>query len=747
MAGSFLFPPSLLPPSLPAALPPPAHGGGPASRRGRRRQHGGMSVTMMLLLMGLVGMLGLVEIGFLYWAKRDVQKVADLAAMAGAQRLDLCSAGNDDNDAARGNATTDNRFGGGLEIRCGNWNPANAATDHFLDADPAPLNAVKVTAERGVLPFFGQNPRLPVVRAQAVATRAPPQAVFSVGSQLLRINGQTPLGNVLKLVGVDLDQATLLGYDGLAQATITLDGLLQTLPLDPPITANIGIGELNNRLATARVSLGDLLTATATLLEQGEFASIKLDALRGALDSTSIDISQPTIQLGSSEDSNGLFASITAPEGPASPALQTQVGVLDLISTGISIAGSQRAVDVQGLNILGAVQAQVAIIEPPSIGIGGVGTQAYNAQTRVFLDIDSDKLTALGPVLSSLGIRLHLPIYVDVANAMGTLQAIDCGVRPATATVQVQSSVLRTCVGKVAESERFSTRNVCDGTLQEERLLTLLGVGAIDDKIAISPLSDSQDLTLAAGETGSTRVNPLAVGATVDQLVDELLRVLGNLLDPSDAGMDRADTASQLAERYVQAANPGNGSYDVDRIIDLLRNGSASQGLEPLGDWQVDDGVPYACGLLGLATCFRDGSVWDGYRATVTGEGLGALDGLLGSLTGGLLINRCSGLVSVLTSYNQCVRNNLASYIQTAPEGLLDSFQGDGSVLDSGTDQVACNGLLCVLLKPTLELLKPILNGVGTLLSQTLAQVLGLELGRTDVHMHSIQCTPAQLVY
>jgi uncharacterized iron-regulated membrane protein len=39
-----------------------------------RRQRGGMSVTMMLLMVGLVGMLGLVEIGYLYWAKRDVQR-------------------------------------------------------------------------------------------------------------------------------------------------------------------------------------------------------------------------------------------------------------------------------------------------------------------------------------------------------------------------------------------------------------------------------------------------------------------------------------------------------------------------------------------------------------------------------------------------------------------------------------------------------------------------------------------------
>jgi hypothetical protein len=157
--------------------------------------------------------------------------------------------------------------------------------------------------------------------------------------------------------------------------------------------------------------------------------------------------------------------------------------------------------------------------------------------------------------------------------------------------------------------------------------------------------------------------------------------------------------------------------------------------------------VPYACGA-GLLTCFKDGSVWEGYRATVTGQGLGLLDGLLGTLLGGLVINRCSGLLSALLAYNACVKGNLASYMQTAPAGVLDAYQGSGSVTDPATNAVACSGLLCTLLRPVLEgLLKPLLNGVGTLLSTTLAHVLGIELGRTDVHLQTTQCNPAQLVY
>lgn len=711
----------------------------------RRAQRGGMSVTMMLVMVGLLGMLGLIEIGYLYWAKRDVQKTADLAALAGAQRLDLCSADRADNAAARANAVNANRFPGVLRVQCGDWNPAHTSEDNFaLVSATAPANAVKVVAERSVLPFLDQNQRLPTVRAQAVATRAPPFAVLSVGSQLLRVNGNTPLGSVLKLVGVDLDQTTLLGYDGLAQAKVTPKGLLEALEI--PVKADISIGEFNALLAANKVSLGRLVEATATVLSQSGVAHADLGALHDAL-AAKLDISQAAIQLGSNDAASGLFGRIVAPDGPATAALDAQVNALDLLTTGISIANSGRAVEVSQLNVLG-VQAKAAIVEPPSIAIGGVGTRAYNAQIRLFLDIDSNNLAlGLGKVLTALGIRLHLPIHADVTNAMATVTGLQCSAVPATATVQVDSSVLRACVGKVADADRFSTRNVCEASLQNEQLLTLLGTPLINDRIQLNALNHSENLTLAAGETRSTWINPAQIGTAVSDLVQQLLRVLGGMLNPAAKGMNTATTADQLADQFLKASNPGNGLYDVDRTIALLRNGNAAQGISAFGDWNVHNGVPYACGL-GLATCYRDGSVWEGYRATVTGQGLGLLDGLLGTLLGGLVINRCSGLVSALLAYNACVKGNLASYMQTAPAGVLDSYQGSGSVTDPGTNTVACSGLLCTLLRPVLEgVLKPLLNGVGTLLTTTLATVLGIELGRTDVHLQATHCNPAQLVY
>ncbi|AWH37461.1 hypothetical protein C1929_12200 [Stenotrophomonas sp. ZAC14D1_NAIMI4_6] len=703
-------------------------------------QRGGMSVTMMLVMAGLVTMLGLVEVGYLLWAKRDAQKVADLAALAGAQRLDLCTSGNSDNTAARQNALQENRFGGQLDVRCGNWNANHATADHFIGTVSVenPRNAVKVVAQRSVLPFFGAHAQLPTVSAQAVAKRTAPSAVFSVGSQLLRTNGNSPLMATLRLVGLDVSNATVLSYDGLAQVSVTPSGLLKALGI--PVEANLSVADFNRLLSVNKISLAQLVDATAVVLGRDSAVAAQLRAL-GSLVSTGLDINQANITLGSQNGGGGLFAEVIAPDGSIGSALESKINVLDLLNTGISIANDNNGVQVRGLNLLG-IDVKAGVIEPPSIAIGGVGARAYNAQVRLMVDVDSNRVPAVGALLSLLGTRLHLPLHVDVTNAMGTLSSIQCGATPPTATVKVDSSVLRACVGNVNAADVFSKNNVCDATLQNAQLLTLLGQPLINNKITLPALTDSQNLTLAAGQTASTRINPLAVGDTVSTLVNELLRVLSGML--SGPKSDPKQAATALAERYLAAAHAPNSRYNVDNVIPLLRDGSPAQNLAPLGDWTVTKGVPRLC-VLGLTTCWEDGSVWTGYRTAVTGQGLGLLDGALGALLGGLLINRCDSLVTNLVSYNNCVRDNLASYIQTKPGGFNDPTGGDG-VTGPG-NAVSCSGLLCTVLTPILSALKPVLNSVGALLTQVLADLLGLELGRTDVSMQSIQCNAAQLVY
>lgn len=131
------------------------------------------------------------------------------------------------------------------------------------------------------------------------------------------------------------------------------------------------------------------------------------------------------------------------------------------------------------------------------------------------------------------------------------------------------------------------------------------------------------------------------------------------------------------------------------------------------------------------------GNVWDGFNHSVTISD----NSLLGGLFDVLGLSSCQGLLSGLLAYNTCVRNNLASYLETRPGGL----QGAGGY-DPVTDSGSCNTVLCTLLRPVIELLRPLLNSIGDLLSQVLSEVLGINLGRSVVQMHSIQCGGADLV-
>ncbi len=147
-----------------------------------------------------------------------------------------------------------------------------------------------------MLPFFGQNTTLPTVSVEAVARRSEPTAVFAVGSQLLRTNGDSVLLSTLRLVGLDVTNATVLSYDGLAQANITPSGLLKALNI--PVSANLSVADFNRLLSVNKVSLAQLVDATATVVGRDSTVGVQLRALSDLV-ATQLDINKLNIVLGS----------------------------------------------------------------------------------------------------------------------------------------------------------------------------------------------------------------------------------------------------------------------------------------------------------------------------------------------------------------------------------------------------------------------------------------------------------------
>lgn len=698
------------------------------SRRFGPAQRGGAAIPMMLVLLALVVVLGVVEVGYLYWSKRDVQKTADLAALVGAQRLEQCTTDYSDNLAARRNATTDNEFQGQLMIRCGYWGAELPADARFVAVSGSrPLNAVQVTASRKSLPFFGQIGDMPRISATAVARRMPPQAGFSVGSRLLNVNNNAPLQGLLRLVGIDLNQTQALSYQGLAQVKITPRGLLQALGI--PVATDISAGELNGLLAAHEVSVARLLQIMADLGVQQNVLGLNLGLLQSEL--ARVGLSDLKVKLGSTASSSGLFAQIVGGADAAGGALDVDLNALDLLGTSISIANSKHAVDVPKLNLLG-LQAKASIVEPASIAIGPIGTTAYNSQIRLFLDIDSQRIPALGTVLGWLGTRIKLPTYVDVVDGFGQLTAINCTAQPATATVDVTSAVANVCIGK-ASTPWDSTRELCRTGLADEQLVTLLGRNVLTKRISLDALSSRDQLTLSAGQIGTVKPNELRVGELVSKLVDALLGTVQSLFTPQGNG---TDAAKDLAWQYLEATKV-NGFYQPEAVVIALRDGKPSANLPPLGNWTTQ--IPTCENwLLGCTPKKVQGNVWDGFLYETNVSDPSIIGGLLDVLG----ITSCKGLLAGLLAYNSCVESALAKYLQTKPGGL----SGNGSY-NPATGTGTCSSVLCMLLKPVVDnTLRPLLNGVGQLLSSLLSEVLGLQLGRTDVHMQSIQCGRSQLV-
>lgn len=717
-------------------------------------QRGNMTVTFMLLMLGLVSILGLVEVGYLFWAKRDLQKTADLAALAGAQRIELCT--NVGNEAARTSAEVDNKLpaldaGGAashLMIQCGHWTAPAADLGATCDLAQLPFaageeepDAVLVVTRRSVVPFFGMIGPIAPLEACAVARSGAPRASFSVGSALAGLDwendSQPVLAPLLRGLGLDLDGTALIGYNGLANARVTPSGLLEQLGI--PLAVDADVGTINALLAAQKVRLGDVLNAVATLADQQQLLGLNADLLAAIAARTGIQDLQ--VQLGSDANGSGLFAAIVAPEGGAASALGVGVNALDLVYAAIGAATQKHALQVKSLDLipgLGLVEAKVAVVEPPSIAIGGIGATAYTAQVRTYLKVGTSNV----PLIGSL-VNLSLPIMIDTVAGRGTITDM-CSVelRDAQgrdrARIDVTGEVLKVCVGRpganpAQEDQIFSTVASCDQQLSNAQLLRVQVLGAnlaaLNTHFAIDALPTQGEVLLAQGDSGRIG-NPVALGDTVQAVTDA---VLAALLVNSVKGTGTPPTAAQrqamaqaLWDKYGSCSSASCRSAQLKRIDSEIR--AASQGLSGFLGNLTGNTLAILDRLLSLDLA----RLLDGVGNLVGGL-LGSLGSVLGDVLGGLLGNPCTGggLFGGSGTDAGCVNK------------IAESLQSNSS----GGGQSAPNSLIALAGFLT-GLLQPILDGVGTALTGLLQNALGLQLGQVDVHLASLDCQHgAQLVH
>ena len=352
---------------------------------------------------------------------------------------------------------------------------------------------------------------------------------------------------------------------------------------------------------------------------------------------------------------------------------------------------------------LGAtVKAQV--IETPSIGIGGVGTRAYSAQTRLFVDLSGG---LVGGLLQLLGGSIDLDLIVDAVAAYGTITRIECfpedGERHVD--IRVNSSVANVCLGDVADSYR-SRKDACTNHLGKQNILSLLNTPLLRGRLALEALKDERTLAkMRVGETREVAPNSLQIGTLLSELVGQLPNLLTDLDDLEGDTRNRKFTAAEattIADAYIAKAGLGSKGTLSSADLNALRNLLRADGL----DW--------------------------------------TRPGYLLGLDSGKMLNQWYDqscfLGCVLGVSKNTARSNLISALQTdASPGLL------GLVFPVLGDLVV-KPLVSSLVGPLFKLLEPLLNGIGGLLSGLLSDVLGLDLGRTEVTLDSINCGTARLV-
>ncbi|WP_297467849.1 TadG family pilus assembly protein, partial [Acidithiobacillus sp.] len=213
----------------------------PRRWRAGRGERGDIAIIAAIVMPIMILALAFgIDIGHMAYVQRNLQKIADMAAIAGAEDISNAAALATGNAVKNGLQTSSTQ----ITVTPGNWNPQiEMAPTYFSAAVPYghQANAVQVQLSESVPYFFFFGPAK-TVQAQAIAWVPNPAAGFSISSRVLNLNTQQSalLNGILGgLLGTSLN-LSVAGYNALLGTTVSLGQLAQTL----------NVGTVNHLLST-----------------------------------------------------------------------------------------------------------------------------------------------------------------------------------------------------------------------------------------------------------------------------------------------------------------------------------------------------------------------------------------------------------------------------------------------------------------------------------------------------------------
>ncbi|WP_244305835.1 TadG family pilus assembly protein [Paraburkholderia lacunae] len=541
-----------------------------AVRARHRRQHGAVAVLAALWLSIALAALGALDVGNVYFARRQLQRTADLAAMAGVQVISSSGGCATATTAVQQNAAANGFSADGttmtLNTTCGRW---DTSSNTYFGTSGNPLNAVQVQATQVVPYFFLVGKRNVTATATALASNIDS---FSLGTGIATINTQ---------------QSALLNA--------ILGGLLKT-------SVSLSVGDMQS-LATAHIKIQDLMVALGVSTVQGlldttvSYQSLTVamvKALQAGGDTINAAILQ-TLAVAVPGGQNitvgdgGTSAPGLLALGLANPnsAMTATINVFDALMVAAQIA--QRSPDGTAskaplINVAaglpGVAGVSLRIINPPALAMGeggtymlnGVSTPRTQARTAVInadvslspLPLFSSLTLGLPSVLSVSVSALSTPLVVSLAVAPGTatLSSVDCeSTKAATAaTIQVAPGIASVCLG---------ANSSCGGAIKVASVsTTILGANVQVANVVLNGIGPMQ---LAPGTTtplvfdgssgsfDATRsANSNALGSDASVLTTQLLAALPGALDVSllNHSVDLSALLSPILSGVANALTP-----------------------------------------------------------------------------------------------------------------------------------------------------------------------------------------------
>jgi uncharacterized membrane protein len=480
--------------------------------RGPVRQRGAIGLMAALTLgMALVFLLLVVDSGRLYLEKRNLQRVADMAALEAASRGGDCAAGATATTYATASATRNGFIlpdpTRTLAVTCGALS-LDANNLRVFGADPSKSEAIRVIASHavprsiagGIGALFGGAPAGSTLNlsATAVAALPPPVAALTIRSTLLSVDtSKSAMLNALfgGLLGGNVNIG-VAGWNGLINTNISLLGYLDRLKLDLGLT----VAGYDQALGTA-VNVSQLIQTAINVLDPG-----------GTLGATVTIASLQALKVAAGTTKVVLGNLLHVEAGSNIAALATNIKVFDLVESFVQLANKKNGlVATQQINLAGLAQitARVQVLEPPQLSaIGNPKNAALaplgpnriyvkTAQVRTLLSINLPVLDAItplvnavadlaGPLTNTLNALLNL-------NLVGVLDSLTCllGVPCQTPDIIVLPAPIRLDVAlDVASANSYVTAYSCLSptsktlTTNTSTSLVNLKIGTIDPATA-----------------------------------------------------------------------------------------------------------------------------------------------------------------------------------------------------------------------------------------------------------------------